>query len=223
MAQIYLPEHPRERDQLQSSVSAPDMTVAPRSEERPSRRLGFIDAAIALVVLSAVTLLVLAASRWAAPLTPAVHIQLGVGMLPVYAGYSLLRMLLAYLLSLIFTLIYGHIAATNRRAETVMVPILDILQSIPILSFLPAVVLALVAAFPHSNVGLELASGLLIFTSQAWNMTFSFYHSARTLPADLKEVSCWAIVRSSSPALARTCRWQPTRAILWRCCSVSGR
>ncbi len=195
MAQIYLPEHPRERDQLQSSVSAPDMTVAPRSEERPSRRLGFIDAAIALVVLSAVTLLVLAASRWAAPLTPAVHIQLGVGMLPVYAGYSLLRMLLAYLLSLIFTLIYGHIAATNRRAETVMVPILDILQSIPILSFLPAVVLALVAAFPHSNVGLELASGLLIFTSQAWNMTFSFYHSARTLPADLKEVSAIARLR----------------------------
>src|SRR6266487_4173395 len=195
MAQIYLPEHPRERDQLQSSVSAPDMTVAPRSEERPSRRLGFIDAAIALVVLSAVTLLVLAASRWAAPLTPAVHIQLGVGMLPVYAGYSLLRMLLAYLLSLIFTLVYGHIAATNRRAERVMIPVLDILQSIPILSFLPAVVLALVAAFPHSNIGLELASVLLIFTSQVWNMTFSFYHAARTLPADLKEFSAIARLR----------------------------
>jgi NitT/TauT family transport system permease protein len=193
MAQIHLPEHPRERDQLQSSVSAPDFTLAPTYEARPPRRLGAIDLLVALVVLAAVTLLVLAASRWTAPLTPVVTIELSPGMLPVYAGYSLLRMLLAYLLSLIFTLVYGHIAATNRRAETVMVPILDILQSIPILSFLPAVVLALVAAFPHSNVGLELASVLLIFTSQAWNMTFSFYHAARTLPADLKEVA--AIVR----------------------------
>src|SRR5713226_500985 len=98
-------------------------------------------------------------------------------------------MILAYILSLVFTFVYGHFAATSHRAEIVMVPILDILQSIPILSFLPAVVLALVAAFPHSNVGLELASVILIFTSQAWNMTFSFYHSVRTLPADLKEVA----------------------------------
>src|SRR5260370_15560122 len=98
-------------------------------------------------------------------------------------------MALGYLLSLVFTLIYGHIAATRHRAELVMLPLLDILQSIPILSFLPAVILALVAAFPHSNVGLELASVILIFTSQAWNLTFSFYHSVRTLPADLKEVT----------------------------------
>jgi NitT/TauT family transport system permease protein len=104
-------------------------------------------------------------------------------------------MILGYLLALVFTLVYGHIAATNRRAEMVMVPILDILQSIPILSFLPAVVLALVATFPHSNVGLELASVLLIFTSQAWNMTFSFYHSARTLPTDLSEFSTVARLR----------------------------
>jgi NitT/TauT family transport system permease protein len=88
-----------------------------------------------------------------------------------------------------FTLVYGQIAATHRRAETIMVPVLDILQSIPILSFLPAVILALVAAFPHSNIGLELSSVILIFTSQAWNMTFSFYHSERTLPKDLQEVA----------------------------------
>ncbi len=137
----------------------------------------------------------MAASHWAAPQTPLVNIQLTPLLLPVYAGYSLLRMLLAYLLSLVFTFVYGHIAATNRRAETIMVPILDILQSIPILSFLPVVVLALVAAFPHSNIGLELSSILLIFTSQAWNMTFSFYHSARTLPADLKEFSVIARLR----------------------------
>ena len=128
---------------------------------------------VALVILSAITLIVIAASRWTAPLTPSVHIDLSPTALPIYAGYSLLRMLLAYLLSLIFTFVYGHIAATNQRAAVVMVPVLDILQSIPILSFLPAVVLALVAAFPHSNIGLELASVILIFTSQAWNMTFS--------------------------------------------------
>jgi ABC-type anion transport system duplicated permease subunit len=140
-------------------------------------------------VLALITGLVLAASRWAAPLTPAVAIDLSPTALPSYAGYSLLRMVLGYLLSLVFTLIYGHVAATRHQAERVMLPLLDILQSIPILSFLPAVILALVAAFPHSNVGLELASIILIFTSQAWNMTFSFYHSARTLPADLKEVA----------------------------------
>jgi NitT/TauT family transport system permease protein len=189
MAQIRLPEQPREREQLQSSISAPDSTLSPRYEERLPQRFGLIDVGIILVLLSATTLLVIAASRWAAPLTPVVAITLSPALLPVYAGYSLLRMLLAYLLSLLFTLIYGHIAATNRRAEMVMIPILDILQSIPILSFLPAVVLALVAAFPHSNIGLELASVLLIFTSQVWNMTFSFYHAARTLPADLKEVA----------------------------------
>nr|BBH92076.1 ABC transporter permease [Thermogemmatispora argillosa] len=133
-------------------------------------------------------LLVLAASRWAGPLTPQVAISLSPLALPLYAGYSLLRMLLAYGLALLFTLLYGHVAATNRRAERVLIPLLDLLQSIPILSFLPAVVLALVAAFPHSNIGLELASILLIFTSQAWNMTFSFYHSVLTLPRDLIDV-----------------------------------
>ncbi len=195
MAQMYVPENNREREQLQSSVSAPDIAPTTRNEEHAARRLGGVDLLIALVLLAMITLLVMAASRWAAPQTPVVDIQLSPLMLPVYAGYSLLRMFLAYLLSLLFTFVYGHIAATNRRAEMFMVPILDILQSIPILSFLPIVVLALVAAFPHSNVGLELSSVLLIFTSQAWNMTFSFYHSARTLPTDLKEFSAIARLR----------------------------
>ncbi|HZR44918.1 MAG TPA: ABC transporter permease subunit [Ktedonobacteraceae bacterium] len=195
MAQIHLPEHTREREQLQGNISTSETNQFSRYEERPLRRFGAIDLVIALVLLAVITLLVIAASRWTAPLTPVVTITLAPGMLPIYAGYSLLRMLLAYLLSLIFTLVYGHIAATNRRAEQVMVPILDILQSIPILSFLPAVVLALVAAFPHTNIGLELASILLIFTSQAWNMTFSFYHAARTQPPDLKEFSVIARLR----------------------------
>ena len=195
MAQVRLPENTRERHQLQSSVGDLDFAQPSQYKEHPVSRFGLIDLVIMLVLLAIITLLVIAASRWAAPLTPIVNITLSPVMLPVYAGYSLLRMLLAYLLSLIFTLAYGHIAATNRRAERVMIPILDILQSIPILSFLPAVVLALVAAFPHSNVGLELAAILLIFTSQVWNMTFSFYHAARTQPSDLKEFATVARLR----------------------------
>lgn len=195
MAQIHIPDSPREREQLQNSVSAPDIVAHSSYEEKTPRGFGGVDVIVALVVVALVTLIVLAASRWSAPLTPIVNISLSPLMLPIYAGYSLLRMLFAYILSLLFTLAYGHIAATQPRAERVMVPLLDILQSIPILSFLPAVVLALVAAFPHSNIGLELSSVLLIFTSQAWNMTFSFYHSARTLPADLKEFAAVARLR----------------------------
>ena len=199
MAQVYVPESDREREQLQAGVRSPKVTPPTQHDdddhEERKQRLGFVDLLIALALIALITLVVIAASRWTAPLTPTVNIDLSVRSLPVYAGYSLLRMLLGYLLSLIFTLVYGHVAATNRRASIVLVPLLDILQSIPILSFLPAVVLALVAAFPHSNVGLELASVVLIFTSQAWNMTFSFYHSARTLPEDLKEVSTIARLR----------------------------
>ena len=194
MAQVYVPDDPRVREQLEQGG-----TAAAREEKRmpPARRrrFGVIDLVVFLGVVAAITLLVLAASRWTAPLTPNIAISLSPAVLPAYAGYSLLRMLLAYLLSLVFTLIYGHIAANNRRAERVMIPLLDILQSVPILSFLPAVTLTLVALFPHSNIGLELASVILIFTSQAWNMTFSFYHSARTLPTDLQEVTAVARVR----------------------------
>jgi len=201
MAQVYLPDDPRLREQIQqggtaAAAAATGATGQQRGiQARKPRRFGGIDVIVFLAVIAAITLIVLAASRWASPLTPNVKIDLSPSVLPAYAGYSLLRMLLAYLLSLVFTLAYGHIAATNQRAERIMIPILDILQSIPILSFLPAVTLALVAAFPHSNVGLELASVLLIFTSQAWNMTFSFYHSARTIPTDLQEVTSIARVR----------------------------
>ncbi|HWE63208.1 MAG TPA: ABC transporter permease subunit [Chloroflexota bacterium] len=194
MAQVYVPDNPRERAQLEQPERGGDQ---PRiyHEQPDQRHPGLVDLLVVIALLAAIALLVVAASRWTAPLTPHVHIDLSARALPAYAGYSLLRMLLAYLLSLIFTLIYGHLAATSRRAAAVMVPVLDILQSVPILSFLPAVTLSLVALFPHSNIGLELASIILIFTSQAWNMTFSFYHSARTLPVDLQEFSTLARLR----------------------------
>ena len=189
MAQVFVPENPREREQLQGGVSVSDREQRPQRRPYTSRRFGTIDLVVILAVVAAVSFLVLAAARWATPLTPAVTINLSPSSLPSYAGYSLLRMILGYLLSLIFTLIYGQIAAIRRRAETVMIPLLDILQSIPILSFLPTVILLLVAAFPNSNIGLELSSVIFIFTAMAWNMTFSFYHSARTLPSDLQEVA----------------------------------
>src|SRR5579863_1941592 len=189
MAQVFIPENPREREQLQGAVTTQEVSYSRKRDTYPARRFSAIDALIVLAMFAALAFLVAAAARWTSPLTPSVKIDHSPAALPLYAGYSLLRMILGYILSLLFTLVYGHIAATHRRAATVMVPILDILQSIPILSFLPLVILALIALFPHSNVGLELASVILIFTSQAWNMTFSFYHSARTVPADLQEVA----------------------------------
>jgi len=109
--------------------------------------------------------------------------------LPYYAMRSLLRMFIALSLALLFTLTYGYIAARSRRAEKVMVPALDILQSVPVLGFLSVTVTAFIALFPGSMLGLECASIFAIFTSQVWNMTFSFYHSVRSLPRELDELS----------------------------------
>jgi NitT/TauT family transport system permease protein len=157
------------------------------SSERPG--FSWVDLAVLAGVAGLIYGFVQAASEWLGPLRTSVDISLSPLALPAYAGLSTLRMLLAYLLSLAFTLVYGGIAASRRTAERVMVPILDILQSIPILSFMPGVVLALVALMPATDLGVELASVILIFTSQAWNMTFSFYHSVRTVPQELIEAS----------------------------------
>jgi NitT/TauT family transport system permease protein len=151
--------------------------------------LWWVDVIVIAALMGVAYGLVIAASHWTAPLTPNTPITLSPLALPVYAGLSTLRMALAYVLSLAFSLIYARIAASVRPAEAVMVPLLDILQSIPILSFLPVVILGLIALFPHSNFGLELAAVLLIFTSQAWNMTFSFYHSLLIIPRELREAA----------------------------------
>jgi NitT/TauT family transport system permease protein len=95
--------------------------------------------------------------------------------LPYDAARSLLRMFVALALSTAFALSYGYLAARSRRAEKLLVPLLDILQSIPVLGFLSVTVTAFVALFPHSVLGLECASVFAIFTAQAWNMAFSFY------------------------------------------------
>jgi NitT/TauT family transport system permease protein len=109
--------------------------------------------------------------EWEGTLRPAVEIDLSPLALPWYTFFSVVRGFAAYGLSLAFTLAFGYLAVSNRRAEKIMLPLLDILQSIPVLGFLPGLVLALVAIFPHSNTGLELAAVLMIFTEQVWNAT----------------------------------------------------
>jgi NitT/TauT family transport system permease protein len=132
---------------------------------------------------------ILLARYWAGPFTPAVEISRNPSALPLYAIYSLLRIGIAYLLSLLFTLVYGYVAAYNAKAERVMIPLLDILQSIPVLSFLPGVMLAMVSVFPRHQLGVELGAILLIFTGQVWNMAFSFYSSLKSIPRDLREAA----------------------------------
>jgi NitT/TauT family transport system permease protein len=127
--------------------------------------------------------------NWLGPFRPQVEISRSLGALPVYAGYSLLRIALAYLLSLIFAIVYGYIAAYRPRAERFMIPLLDVLQSIPVLSFLPGVMLAMAALFPGRQLGVELGAVLLIFTGQVWNMAFSFYASLKSIPREMREAA----------------------------------
>ncbi len=107
--------------------------------------------------------------------------------LPEYAMRTTLRMFAALAASLLFTFTYGTAAAKSRRAALVLVPVLDILQSVPILGFLTFTVVFFMSLFPGKVMGLELAAVFAIFTSQAWNMAFSIYQSLRTVPSDLAE------------------------------------
>ncbi len=148
-----------------------------------------MDVLILLTVGALVAGVVALAQRWESPIRPAVTIDLSPSALPGYTLLSLSRGFAAYLLSLVFTLVYGTIAAHGRRAEKVLLPLLDIGQGIPVLGFLPGLVLGMVALFPRTNVGLELACVVMIFTGQVWNMTFSYIASLRSIPNELNEVA----------------------------------
>jgi len=124
-----------------------------------------------------------------APGRTEVKLNTDISNVPYYAARSLLRMFIALFLSTVFTLVYGTAAARLRRAAKVLVPILDVLQSIPILVFLPVALTFFIKIFPNSLLGLEAASIFVIFTSQAWNMTFSFYHSLISQPTELDEAA----------------------------------
>src|SRR5262245_24827775 len=154
------------------------------------RYLRVVDLAVLLGVVGGLWGLFSLGREWTAAHRPTVEINLDNPLLLFeYTFYSLCRGLIAYVISLAFTLLYGYWAAKDAVAERVLVPLLDILQSIPVLSFLPGLVLALDGLFPTTNIGLELAAILMIFTGQAWNMTFSFYHSLRAVPPDMREVA----------------------------------
>jgi NitT/TauT family transport system permease protein len=148
-----------------------------------------IDIFVFLIVFAAIFGIYAIGRSWMGPVTAAARISQSPRALPLYALYSLVRIAVAYGLSLGFALLYGYVAASSRRAEIFMIPLLDILQSIPVLSFLPGVMLAMVAIFPHRQFGVELGSILLIFTGQVWNIAFSFYSSLKTEPRELKEAA----------------------------------
>ncbi len=155
------------------------------------RKMGWTDLIFLLVVVALAMGLFNAAREWGTPRSETVEptIDLSFGSLPLYTFYSLVRGLIAYVLSLLFTLVYGYWAAKDRVAQRVLIPLLDILQSIPVLGFAPSLILVFVALFPHNHVGLEIAAIIAIFTGQAWNMTFSFYQSVRSVPMDMHEAA----------------------------------
>ena len=126
---------------------------------------------------------------WTAPVNAQTQIDLSPRALPVYALLSVARIAVAYAFSLAFSLAYGYLAAHNRMAERLMIPLLDTLQSIPVLCFLPGVMISMIALFPNTQFGLELGSILLIFTGQVWNMAFSVYSSLKSIPREMLEAS----------------------------------
>ncbi len=148
-----------------------------------------MDLCVAAIGLACFYAIVRIAHYWAGHANPEVEISLSPRALPLYAFYSVVRVGLAYLLSLFFAVGYGYVAAHSRRLEPLMVAGLDICQSIPVLSFLPGVMLAMVALFPTRQIGVEMGAILLIFTGEVWNMAFSFYSSIKSIPRELNEAA----------------------------------
>ncbi len=163
--------------------------VAERTFVRTERAFDWVDLAVFGLLVALIYAFVTVAREWSGPLKPVAEIHTEARYLPLYTLFSLTRGLIAYGVSFLFTMVYGYAMARVAGAERVMLPVLDILQSIPVLGFLPGFVLALVHLFPHRNLGLEIASVLMIFTGQAWNMTFSFYSSLKSVPPDLVAVT----------------------------------
>ncbi len=164
----------------------------PVREVLRGRRISWVDVVVGAGIIAVLYEVVHLGQSLAVNFTPGrtpVVISTDISNVPYYAARSLLRMFIALGLSTVFTLVYGTAAARLRRAEKVLVPILDILQSIPILVFLPVALTFFIKVFPNNLLGLELASIFVIFTSQAWNMTFSFYHSLIAQPTELDEAA----------------------------------
>jgi NitT/TauT family transport system permease protein len=149
------------------------------------------DVVALILVIGAMVLIVYGGEQTAGPLSAldVAPVSLDPANLPVYALRTTMRMLLAIVCSIVFTFIYAALAAKSRRAEMVLIPLLDILQSVPILGFLTFTVVFFLNLFPGRVFGAELGCVFAIFTSQAWNMTFSMYQSMRNVPKDLEEAA----------------------------------
>ncbi len=159
------------------------------SNNPPAPTRSLIADALVVCVLGALLFAILnVAQEWKAPFHANTHIDLSLGKLPQYTLYSLARGCTAMVLSLAFAVGYATWAYYDARARRVLIPLLDILQSIPVLGFMPALVLALVLIFPKTNLGLELACVLMIFTAQVWNMVFSYYDSLKAVPAEFRQM-----------------------------------
>jgi NitT/TauT family transport system permease protein len=171
------------------------LTVHPASgssEKGPLSSQALLLARDIPILLGAIALLyglVSLARYWTAPIQAHATIDLSPTELPKYALFSVSRIAIAYLFSLAITLVYAYVAAHNAKAERFLIPLLDTLQSIPVLSFLPPVMVAMVALFPTRQLGVELGSILLIVTGQVWNMTFSVYSSMKGIPRELLEAA----------------------------------
>jgi len=147
----------------------------------------FLDLSVAAALLAGFYAILWIAKFWFSGAIPEVAIERSPLHLPLYAFYSTARIFIAYIFSLVFSIVYGYIAAYNKRVEALMIATLDILQSIPVLSFLPGVMLAMMSLFPSRQLGIELGAILLIFTGEVWNMAFSFYSSLKSIPRELHE------------------------------------
>ncbi len=155
------------------------------------RKYSWIDAVVVLTVFVLLWLLVALSGDMQVRFDE-LHpppLSLDVALIPYYTARTVLRMFIAFAAALLFTFAYGYVAAKSVRARKVMLPLLDILQSVPVLGFLSITVTGFLALFPGSLLGVECASIFAIFTAQAWNMTFGFYHSLITIPAELQEAA----------------------------------
>jgi NitT/TauT family transport system permease protein len=176
-----------------------DLNPAQRQQSpEPPRRSFGADLFVLTAIIAGLFSMIAMGREWHHPFQSKVDINLSPWYLPYYTMLSFSRGAAAYILSFLFTLFYARWAAYDRNAERFLIPLLDILQSIPLAAFLTPIEIFLVGLFPHSNVGLELTCVIVIFTGQVWNMTFSFYYSLKSLPDDFNFVG----------KLARFTPWQ---------------
>lgn len=166
--------------------TAPQLTV---TEER--RAFGWVDALVMLALLGLFWSALHFGKGMLVHFDPAAVPQVdnSPGLIPYYAGRTLMRMWIAFGFSLFFAISVGYLAAKNRTARAFILPALDVLQSVPVLGFLSATVTGFMALFPGSLLGVECAAIFAIFTGQVWNMAFGFYHSMVTVPTDMQEAA----------------------------------